>query len=521
MARIPLYELSTQLTHLGPGIEHDVNSFGIGAREMGKARAAELLVSAKNWNEAGEFGEKLSKAGLDLDTALRQARQVNDLASMKLDSTQRLYQLREEVKADPDPATWTTKFKTEAENHFQETMKRSSDPGVQAHYKAAWASHFPVMMHGLTVEARKQQIANFAGDVETNFSKSVELYNQAGNDIERAKVQADAFSLLQGGVSAGFLAPAKAQQLREGFTYAVAMGAIDKAKLTDPAGTLAKVKEPGAFGLDDTQRAKLIPGLTANLHRAQEDNALEVQKWYEEKKLTLENLKGMRDARVINMGTYKHFDAALQNDALPVAKELNYDKWAKVHAQSSEGKANPDEIYALLKAGEFGTGAAALDRAGSLLRLNASRGKGETPKEMSFTKDPYFRLAVKEIGDRLKPLNETFEEDLRKGLGKGAARNSPLPSHEAGFLFMEACKEAQAKGELTGPWMWKKAQEIIQPFELMGVKGFKPGAARPAAAAAEKAPTASIPVKNNRTGAIEYVTPAEYDLIIRNQGGRR
>jgi hypothetical protein len=467
MPRIPLYEPSVQLTHLGPGIEHDVNSFGIEAREAGKSQAAGFLVSAKNWGEAGEFGDKLSKTGVALGQALHQAQQVNDLAGMKLDTTQRLYDLREEVKADPDPATWAAKFKTEGEKHFQETLQRTKDASVQAHYKTSWASHFPVMLHGVTVEARKQQIANFAGNVEENYGKGIELYNRAETDIERAKIQADAFSLLQGGVAAGFLAPAKAQQLREGFVTAVALGAIDKAKLTDPAGTLARLKEPGAFGLDDSQRAKLIPGLTANLHRAQEDNALEVQKWYESKQLTPENLTAMRDARVIGMGTWKFYDAALQGDAAPVKASNDMDLYIPLWKQAQKGQMSEDRVYEGMKAGR-------LTKADGhfLIRTNEASTKGETPKEMAFTKDPYFRLATKEIETRLRPLEELGRI---KGMQPGAKETSP--THEAGFLFLEACKEAQAKGELNGPWMWKKVNEIIQPFEMMGVKGLKPGAA--------------------------------------------
>lgn len=46
MPRIPGYEPSVQLTHLGPGIEQDSNSFGVEARALGKSQAEMDLVSA-------------------------------------------------------------------------------------------------------------------------------------------------------------------------------------------------------------------------------------------------------------------------------------------------------------------------------------------------------------------------------------------------------------------------------------------------------------------------------------------
>ena len=479
MARIPQYDPSVQLTHLGPGIEQDIQSFGVEGRarakyleEAGRTEALGHLVSGKSWGELGDFGEKLGSAGLALNQALHQAKQLTDLTGMKMDATQRLFELREEVKAEPDPAQWPAKYREAAGKLFEETVGRSADPQVQAHFKTTWASHFPVMLQKVSAESRKQQAANFAGNLEENYGRAIDLYVQAGSDVERAKIQGEAFALLNGGVTAGLLAPAKAQQLRAGFETAAALGIINKAKLTDPAGTLAKIKEPGAFGLDDTQRAKLIPDLTANLHRAQQDHALQVQKWYESKQLTPENLMAMRDAQVINLSTWKFYDAALQADRAPVPAQQDLDLYIPLWKQAQQGKMNPEQVYEGRRAGRLTN-----QDAHFLIRTNEAAAQGQTPKDQAFNKDPYFRLAAREIEDRLRPL-----EKMRGLTGMQPGAKTPSPTNEAAFLFLEACREAQEKGELTGPWMWKKAQEIIQPFELMGMKGVRPGATAPAPA---------------------------------------
>jgi hypothetical protein len=39
------------------------------------------------------------------------------------------------------------------------------------------------------------------------------------------------------------------------------------------------------------------------------------------------------------------------------------------------------------------------------------------------------------------------------------------PANEATIMFMDAIKEAKAKGELTDKFMWDKSQEIIGIFQ--------------------------------------------------------
>ena len=105
------------------------------------------------------------------------------------------------------------------------------------------------MLHGVQDAARKQNIANFSGNVESNYAKSLDLYNQAPNDLEKARIKSDTFGMIQGGVAAGFLAPAKAEQLKANFDKTVQLNSINGAIMADPGAAVATLEKPGGFGL--------------------------------------------------------------------------------------------------------------------------------------------------------------------------------------------------------------------------------------------------------------------------------
>jgi hypothetical protein len=442
------------------------------------------MAPMENVAEAGIPGMRLAKVGdqllttaTEITSRLGHARNVKDFAAMDLETRLRMDKLGNEIEQDPEatPETWGKRFEEGATKIKDEVRKLTGNELVQAQYEKLWATHYPVKLQEITAKGYKADAKNIGAAFEEHYPQYVELYAQATDELNRTQIKDTVEKYIGAAVKSGSITPHQGAAARVGFIPAAMKAKVVADIGTDPVMAQAKLTnyKENYPGLQDKDLLSLNATASGALHRVQENNTLEVQKLYESKQLTPDKLMGMRDGRIINMGTWKHYEAALQNDAAPMGTELNYDTWAKHHAAAMNGKLNPDDAYMALKAGQYGKGPGASAKADQLIRLNEARGQGDTPKDMSFTKDPYFRLAAREIEDRLKPL-----EELRRMKGMQPGAKETTPTHEAGFLFLEACKEAQNKGELTGPWMWKKAQEIIQPFELMGAKGFKPGAAR-------------------------------------------
>lgn len=479
MARIPLYTPTVVKTHLGPEVVQDVRGYAIEAlaagrnrREALEAQANQSLIAGKNWEEAGQFGEKLSKTALVLNQHLTSLQDMHDLDKAKNFVNQRALEYSQTVKNNQNPDEWLAAFR-ESMGTTREAALEGVSPRVAMYLDHHLTTVLPSYEKSLVGAARQYKISSFHGDIASSLDSAVKTIVDAPDMIVAANAEAGFKGLVRTGANPeyGYLKPAEAEQWIEKLDLGVKVAKLNKSMLSDPAGTWEAMQKPGAFGFDDTQRAAVMPKISANLHRVQGENALEVQKKYENKQLTPEDLKNWRDGRAINLGTWKFYDAALQADAAPVKAETDKELYIKRWKEARGGNLSEENVFNELKAGALTKGDAHF-----LLNTNERMRTGETPKELKYTKEPYFRLSMREIETRLKPLESL---NRLKGMMPGAKEVSP--TNEAAFLFMKACEEAQEKGELTGPWMWKKANEIILPFEIMGARGLKPGAGGAAA----------------------------------------
>lgn len=507
MPKIPTFQPEVTPTVKGPAgptaVEQDIRSFGI-----------ENLAAAQTWNNLGQMGQKLSEVGVKLDRHLADYQDMHDLDKAKNFVNQRMLEYSQTVKNNPNPDDWLPAFR-ESMGTTGEAAKEGMNQRVSLYLDHHLTSVMPSYEKSLVAAARQTKIASFKGNIPQSLDQAVQTVANAPDEIVAAKAEASFMALVDTAARSdaggpAYLTPKEAEAWKAKFGMAVKVAQVDKAMMQDPGGTLAVLREPKAFGLTDTERRAMEPRVKAHLTRVQQENVLEIQKLYEGGQLTREDLKTRRDGLTINIGTWKFYDAALQGDAAPVKPETDKELYVKRWKQSLEGKLPVEQVFNELKAGVLTKGDAHF-----LINTNSRAAAGETPKEVEFTKDPYFRLAVKEIETRLKPL-ETMSR--MKGMMPGAKEVSP--THEAAYLFLEACKQAKEKGELTGPWMWQKANEIIRPFEMMGARGMKPGAGGQRPPEPASVPM-RLPVMNNRTGKIEYVTPAEYDLIMKHQQGQK
>jgi hypothetical protein len=346
--------------------------------------------------------------GAEVKRHIEHTEHINDLADFKMAAHEQLNGQQELVK-DYDPKDRADAFKQGADDWFENYSQNLKDQEVKAAAKTHWATWYPAKLQQVGAEAQKQRIINAAGKVEEFIKNSIELYLQEPDDVKKASIKGDAFGVLNGQVASGLLHPAQAEKLKHGWDKAVSLGQLNADLRQNAPAVAAAIKQAGAYGMTETELAAVTPHVHAEVARVQGENALEMQKLYEQKQLTPESLRAMRDGKIINLGTWKHYDASLINDAAPYGTELNYDTWAKHHDAAMNGMLKPEDAYAALKAGQYGKGPGASAKADQLIRLNESRAKGEAPpKELAFTKDPalrpYFNLATKEIEDRLKPL---------------------------------------------------------------------------------------------------------------------
>jgi len=462
--RVPTYENQAGLIKQGPNDLVDTGSYAVEGRAV-----------AKQWEQVGQAGEVLGKVAAAWGQSLREARQVDEAATASVALKTRLYELRDQVQGgnngqgvsfSPDPAAWGQNFQEEGGRFLEDLLGQYSDPRVQAHIRRNFAEQFPVMLHGLNVEAKKRQIADFAGNVEANYANSINLYGQAANDLERARIKADTFGMLAGGVAAGYLLPAKAQQFRDKFDTAVRLNGINQEILANPAAAYDRLGNPAQNfpGLDAESAMALRGRALGELRRVQGDTALKVEQDYQAGKLTPENLKGLFDARQISVPTFRFYDAALQQPGGGRA-DTNPELFVRLWDQARQGQMNPEAVYQGLKAGRL-----KLPDAKFLMGQQDSSAAQTAPaKGNAFVRDPNFRLGLQEIEARLKPLDFSLQEKTKRAAGIGGPRGA-LPSHEAAYLFLQACQQAEKDGTLNAKFMWDKAQEIIKPFEIMGTR---------------------------------------------------
>lgn len=477
MPRIPVFHFQRKATTEGQATLMDTRSFGM-----------EQMAAARSWENLGDMGLALSRVGRELTTHINHAQQVDDLSEMKLTSTLKFMDLKTRVKEGADPDQYRPVFEEQTQKIYDETLKKSSDPLVQAHFKTHWSNLMVQGMQDVIAAARETKIKKFAGDFEKRYPQYVGLYSQAGNDIERDKIKSDLFDMIAGAQAAGFITPQKAEVARQNFAVDAAKTRVIMDMRQDPWGTYERLKQADSYeGLAPAMAIQLQGQARMEIHRRQEENAAALEKQYQENQLNLPGLKAMFDQGKIRPGTYRLYEAALLRDQAPVKAEKNLELYNSLFNQAYDKKLQMDSLYDGVK-----SGAVSFTDAKELIRMNARRVKGETPKPFTFIQDPWFKLSMAEIDARLKPLEGVLGIQALKPGAK-----QPMPRHQAAYRFMEECKAAQEQGTLNGAWMWQRANEIIKPFEMMGAKGVKTGAPVQVNSFGERMPGEAPPMAEN------------------------
>lgn len=461
MPRIPIYDQQAKLTIQGPMVEQDIRSYGM-----------EQLAAAEIWGQVGAMGQRLSEVGLKLHRSLHQAQQGNDYSAMNLEARERLVELKQEVQKNADPGVWGASFKSGAEKIYGEILGKSRDAEVQAHFKNAWANHFPVAYAGVINKADQRRIQNLSGDFQNHTKRYIDLAVEAAGPADLSRLEADYFGYIAGAQAAGLILPKVAEAARQEFPRQVMMGKVLREAATDAAGVQRKLDryKENYPGMDEAMFFELRPRIQAEMHRQQEAGARDVERLYHGGQLRPDALRGRYEAGNINLRTFRMYDAAMQADAAPVKAQKDADFYWGCFEAAQKGQLATDRVIQGQKTGKI-----TLPQAHFLLRTQgaASQGAGDNPEAggLSFIKDPYYKLAVAEIDVQLK--KDSIKD---KWMGTGYQGASAL--NEAKVKLLQACVEAQKQGKLTGPFMYEQALEIIKPYKLMQLRG-RPGTPPP------------------------------------------
>lgn len=260
--KVPTYERQVGLTTETPG--------GLGPMAP-QAPQGSLEAAGLPYQKLQEVGGALTLIAGEVKRHQEHAQQVNDLADAKMAAHEQLNGLQNLVK-DYDPADRAEAFKQGGQDWFEQYSQNLKDPEVQAAFKTHWATWYPAKLQQVDAEAQKQRILNFAGNVEANWNKSIELYGQTDDPIEKARIKGDAFGMVDGGVGSLLVHPAQAEKMKQGWDKAVSLGQLNKDMLADAPGTLAALRQPGAYGLNETERAAAIPHVNSEVKRMQANN---------------------------------------------------------------------------------------------------------------------------------------------------------------------------------------------------------------------------------------------------------
>ena len=463
MPVVPIYEPNVRLTTEAPAVPGNLEMGGLPGRGL------------------EQLGEKGLQISAELNRQVNQARMVNELATQQIQAHQGLYAALEEVQKDvTNPGAWPQQFQQRAQEVLEQVSQLSQNPEVQAQFNKHWASLLPLRQHEVNTAARKQEILNFAGDFDNKYPQYIDLYVNGQDDLSQARAKSDLFGYIAGAQAAGIISPDKAEKARQGFDKAVMLGQANRDILQDPMTATDRLQEPAKnYPGMDAQTAMILQGRAhAEMSRRQEANAVQVEQSFQRGDLTRQGLAGALGTREISLPVFRMYDALLQTGP---EGALDQDVYMDLFKKAQGGQLRPDELEGAVKAGKLGEPKQAISYYKDLMKMQ----EGRTGEDLSFTKDLNFRLALQEIDGRLKPIDQNMQEKLQKQLAGGLVRprETLLPSHEAAYQLIEACKKAQAEGKLTGPWIKQKVQEIIQPLEVRGIRGLikavPPGAPAP------------------------------------------
>jgi hypothetical protein len=263
MARIPVWDLQQGLPDQGPNTLVDTNTYGIEARQQ-----------AETWKQVGKAGEKLTDVGVEFQKHMDHARQGKELNDALFAAEDQNLNLQNLVQENPDPNTWVSAYRQGMLDFKDNSLSNLADEAVQA----AHTKHFDKMFfNGLrTVQraADKQNVSIYLADVEPNLQKDADLYVQADNDLEQARIKGQAFGRLDLGVATRVLYPAKAQQLKQNWENYVTLAQANQDILSDPIGASERLGKPEENypGMDAKTALELRGRAQAEMHRVQNEN---------------------------------------------------------------------------------------------------------------------------------------------------------------------------------------------------------------------------------------------------------
>lgn len=468
MPKIPLFEQTQGMTPQGsgvlaPAVPIDTRTFGM-----------EALAAAKGFEQLGEAGKELAEMGLRMNKALHHAKQVDMLAEAGKKSQLALYDLIDKVQQEGGPETWGQRFLEEGQKIFDETSKSITDREVLGKYKMHWSSVFPLMHHGVTTKARDVQIHQLKANTMAHIKDAVAMYVKETEPIRQAQIKAALFGRIQGGVSALLFRPDEAEQMRQAFDKEVAVARVKMDIDRDPLMAQEKLKDPEKHypGLPPGAALDFHGEANAELHRRQQEKRLEVDQLYTQKKLSIPQLQQWRDAKEIDVYTYRFYEAAIQRDLLPGPKQTDPDVFVAMKTDANNGVLNDDRLYHYFKIGKLEK-----EDVYRLQTLNRQIKKGEPVTVDAYTKRPGFKWSVDKIEYQLSPIDKSIKNMSGEIMGKARPKSVVK---EAAMAFLEECRKADERGELTNEYMDKLSDMIIKAYSARhsGGMGGQGGPAR-------------------------------------------
>lgn len=465
MAKIPLYDAHVLLNTQGPGVAHDIRSFGM-----------EHLAQAQTLENVGQAGGLLTDTGLKLYRGLQQQQDTSEYVSSSLKFGEQMRTAFNTAKQQEDPDSWGQVFKAEAQKILEAGSQLN--PRIAPHMNMHLGKLIEAYDIKISNDVAKYKIGKLKATLPQQMEQSIPEILDAPDEESAARIRGVVMGAIRAAAhpESGFLKPDEAYKLEIAYLNQINEGRFYRSLQKDPIGTEAALKTPGAFGFDDKQQYQAKGAVQVALNRLHKDNAVKVDEAYEAGNLTLDGLRELSKSRQISRATYRTYEAALVADASPGGKaKQNMDVYIPLLEQAKQGQLDMEAVYRGMKAGD-------LTKAdhNTLFRMNESENKAEKPaKELAFMKNEWFKLADRDITDRLK-RRESLKERWMGQKGKPAG---PLPVNLAKGLFMQLCQDEIQKGRAPGPWMMDEADKIIQKVGQMDAEqGPRPkGGPRPPA----------------------------------------
>jgi hypothetical protein len=262
-----------------------------------------------------ETGKALQKTSLYLQRfqeRLTAAKQANEFADAKLTMREQMADLMADLETHPDYEQIPSIFEDKSQKILQNILKSTQDTEVQAHLKRAWANLYPTQKLQVKRFSRQKMILGMAGDLENQFSRSIEMAAKARTPEDAAGIKADFVSSLRMMGQLGVINPKQAQVMEEKFDDAVSKEKINQLILANPQAALQALQTEDFSGIDANEKLSLIGRATANLHRQQEQNVLGVEKELDEGTLTVEKVRLLRDAQAISPARASYYERLLE-----------------------------------------------------------------------------------------------------------------------------------------------------------------------------------------------------------------